>query len=66
MTPIKFIGWFKTMVFAVDEANYVQPIAAAVSEEQAEWLAWSLGRTHEVPHRKTDGLPLGRYAEVPE
>jgi hypothetical protein len=64
MTPIKFIGWFGTLVFAVDHSGQVNPIAAAVSVDQAEWLAWSLGRAHGVEARKVDGLPTARYAST--
>jgi hypothetical protein len=62
MTPIKFIGWYKTFVFAVDMTGQLQPIAAAVSEDEAEWLAWSLGRAHDVEYREVDGLPIARFA----
>ena len=60
MTPIQYIGYHKTLVFTVDWSNAVNHVAVAFSEEQAEWLAWSLGRAHNVDYKKFDAIPLTR------
>lgn len=57
MTPIRYIGTHKTLIFAVDGAGMVNHICVAFTEEQADWLGWSLARAHDVEHRKVDGLP---------
>lgn len=57
MTPIKYIGYHKTMVFSVDHADMVQHLCVAFTEQQAAWLAWSLGRAHNVEHHEFVALP---------
>lgn len=60
MTPILIVAWSGTLVCTIDTAGFVEPVAVAVSEQQAEWLAWSLGRAHAVAHRKMESLRMAR------
>lgn len=60
MTPINFIAWYKTLVYTVDFAGIVQPVAAAIHEDRAEWLAWSLACAHGVESKKLAAAPLMR------
>lgn len=61
MTPIKYVGWFKCLVFCVDHADQVEMQCVAVSERQAEWVARSLARAHNVESKRVDGLPVMQY-----
>jgi hypothetical protein len=54
-TPIKQIATSGVQIFTVDYADIATLVACAASEEQAEWLGWSLGRAHNVEHVKVGG-----------
>lgn len=60
MTPIKFIAWYGSAVYVVDEAGYVQTVAMTDNPERAEWIAWSLARCHGVDHKSLAAAPLVR------
>lgn len=57
LTPITAVQWHGSAVFARDTAGYLTLLAVAVSGESAEWLAWSIGRAHKVPHELLGELP---------
>lgn len=64
VTPIKAILWFGTMVYCLDHAGLYELKCVAVDEHTAQWLAWSLGRAHNVPVSKLDGIAPRRMSEA--
>lgn len=54
MTPIKMICWRGVKVFSLDHAEQLTLICLATSEDQARWVAWSLGQAHHVEHKELD------------
>lgn len=52
-----------TAIYVQDMSNQLELIAVAPTSDKADWLAWSLSRTHAVDVDRPDGLPSMRYAD---